>query len=90
MPRRHAMWEFPKIGDPKIVPRNCRILIIRTPKKFGRYPLFSETPMYQVTGGAAGVKEAEKWKDRQGQNPVSCNLLTFFTIGIGVLMFLSS
>ena len=26
------IWEFPKIGDPNIVPVNGRILIIRTPK----------------------------------------------------------
>ena len=25
------MWEFPKIGDPNIVPLNSRILTIRTP-----------------------------------------------------------
>ena len=25
-------WEFPKIGYPNIVPKNSRILIIRTPK----------------------------------------------------------
>ena len=30
------MWEFPKIGEPNIVPLNSRILIIRTPQI--RYP----------------------------------------------------
>ena len=27
-----TIWEFPKIGDPSIVPQNSRILIIRTPQ----------------------------------------------------------
>ena len=27
-----TIWEFPKIGDPNIVPQNSRILIIRTPQ----------------------------------------------------------
>ena len=40
------MWEFPKIGDPNIVPLNSRILTIRTPQI--RYPLFSETPMLRL------------------------------------------
>ena len=42
---RTAIWEFPKIGDPNIVPLNSRILTIRTPKQ--GTPLISKTPKPQ-------------------------------------------
>ena len=39
--RVYILCEFPKIGDPNIIPKNSRSLIVRTPKI--RYPYFGNS-----------------------------------------------
>ena len=60
-------WEFPKIGDPNLVPYNSRILIIRTPKI--RYPHFRKLPGPFLLR-SLGLKHAYRTSTKVG-NPIA-------------------